>query len=389
MKKEIYLDNAAATSVHNEVKQEMLKYFDLNYGNPSSIHSKGLEAKNAIEKSRETIATIFNCKPEEIIFTSGGTESINLALKGIAKSMKNKGNHIITSKVEHQAVLKTCEYLEKYENCRITYLDVDKFGMVNPKDVESAICDNTILVSIMYANNEIGTINAIEEIAKITRKYNIYFHTDACQAAGYCNLEIKKLGVDMLSLNGSKIYGPKGIGILYVKSNIKLVPILHGGGQENNLRSGTENVMNIVGFAKALEISQYKRLEETERLTRLRKQLINGIVSQITNSGLNGHPTKRLPNNINISFEDVDAEAVILYLNEYKIYASIGSACANNEKNESHVLNAIHKSDNIDSIRFTVGKDTTKEDIEKVLDVLPNIINSLRKIKETIKIKKK
>ncbi len=380
--KEIYLDNAATTKVREEVKNEMLKYFDVVYGNPGSFHGKGLDAKDAIEDARERVSKLINAKPKEIIFTGGGTESINLALKGLAKAMKSKGNHIITNKIEHHAVLNSCEYLEKYEGCEVTYLDVDEYGMVNPKDVEKAIKPNTILITIMYANNEIGTINPIEEIGKIARKNNIYFHTDACQAAGYCDLDVEKLNLDMMTINGSKMYGPKGVGMLYARTGIQLIPLIHGGGQERNLRSGTENVSGIMGFAKAFELAQSEKDEEVLRLTKLRDKLVNGIVENIPKTFLNGHPTKRLPNNANVTILDIEGEALTLYLNEYGIYTSTGSACTSQTLDPSHVViatglpyEAAHG-----SIRFTLGRETTEDDINKVLEVLPGIVKILRQI---------
>ncbi len=380
--KEIYLDNAATTKVRPEVKEEMLKYLDVVYGNPGSFHGIGLDAKDALEDARERVSKILKCKPKEIVFTGGGTESINFALKGLVKAMKDKGNHIITNRIEHHAVLHTCEYLEKYEGCEVTYLDVDEFGMVNPEDVEKAIKENTILITIMYANNEIGTINPVEEIGAIARKHNVYFHTDACQAAGYCDLDVEKLNVDLMTVNGSKLYGPKGVGLLYIKQGIQLVPLIHGGGQERNLRSGTENVSGIIGFAKALELAQAEREDEVPRLTKLRDKLVSEILQNIPKTFLNGHPTKRLPNNANVSILDIEGEALILYLNEYNIYTSTGSACTSQTLDPSHVViatglpyEAAHG-----SIRFTLGRETTEEDINKVLEVLPGIVKILRDI---------
>ncbi len=379
---EHYLDNSATTKVREEVKEEMLKYFDVVYGNPGSFHNKGMEAKDALEDARERVAKLINSKPKEVIFTAGGTESINLALKGLAKSMKTQGNHIITTRVEHHAVLNTCEYLEKYEGCEVTYLEVDQYGLVNLKDIEAAIKPNTILITIMYANNEIGTINPIKEIGELARRNNIYFHTDACQAAGYLDLDVENLNVDMMTINGSKIYGPKGVGILYAKTGIQLVPIIHGGGQERNLRSGTENVPGIMGFAKAFELAQQEKNSEVPRLIKLRDNLIKGILDSIPKTFLNGHPTKRLPNNVNVSILDIEGEALILYLNEFNIYVSTGSACTSQTLDPSHVViatglpyEAAHG-----SIRFTLGKETKEEDIEKVLEVLPGIVKTLRQI---------
>ena len=382
MNTEHYLDNAATTKVRPEVKEEMLKYFDVVYGNPGSFHGKGLEAKDALEDARERVSKILNCKSKEIIFTAGGTESINLALKGLAKSMKDKGNHIITSNIEHHAVLNTCEYLEKYEGCEVTYLEVDQYGMINPNDVEKAIKENTILITIMYANNEIGTINPIKEIGEVAKKNNIYFHTDACQAAGYESLNVEDLNVDMMTINASKLYGPKGVGLLYVKTGISLIPLVHGGGQERNLRSGTENIPGIMGFVKALELAQIEKEIEVTRLIKLRDELIKGILSSVPKTFLNGHPNKRLPNNVNVSILDIEGEALILYLNEYNIYCSTGSACTSQTLDPSHVViatglpyEAAHG-----SIRFTLGKETTESDINKVLEVLPGIVKILRQI---------
>lgn len=377
---ETYLDHAATTYLDPRVKEEMDKYFLEEFGNPGALHSFGLRAKNALDNSREKIAEILNCKSSEIIFTSGGTESINLAIKGIARA--NKGKHIITTKAEHHAILHTCEYLEKEEGFEITYLNVDKYGRVKKEDIEKAIRPNTILITIVYANNEIGTINQISEIGKFLKeKYpKIYFHTDACQA-GLLDLNVKNLNVDLLTLNGSKIYGPKGTGILYLKQGIKIKPIIHGGGQENKLRSGTENIPGIVGFAKALDLIQKEKNQESERLTKLRDKLINGIL-KIPKSFLNGHPTERLPNNANITILDIEGESIILMLNEKGICVSTGSACTSYLLDPSHVLLALGlpKEAAHGSIRLSLGKRTTEKDIDKVLEVLPEIIETLRKI---------
>ncbi len=379
MIKNIYLDYAATTPIREEVLLEMLPYFSEKYGNPGSFHSKGLEAKNALDNARQEIASLLNCSTKEIIFTSGGTESINLAIKGIALANKEK-NHIITSKIEHPAVLNSCAYLEEI-GFKVSYLDVDKYGKVNPKDVENSINERTSLVSIMYANNEIGTIEPIKEIAEICKKKGVLFHTDACQAAGCLNLDIKYLGVDLLTINGSKIYGPKGIGMLYLREGIEIVPLVHGGGQESRLRSGTENVPYIVGFAKALEIAQKNKDKENARLSELRDYLIAKLL-KIPKSRLNGHSTERLPNNVNISFMDVEGEAMLLYLNEMNIYASTGSACASKSLEPSHVLRAIGLSYEgaHGSIRFTLGKDSVKEYLDRVADAMPGIVKKLKKI---------
>jgi len=375
----IYLDHAATTYLDSRVKKEMDKCYSDVYGNPGSLHSIGREANELVETSREIIAKILNCKPNEIIFTSGGTESINLAIKGVA--FKKEKGHIITSKVEHPAVIDTCKFLEK-KGFSITYLNVDKFGLVNPKDVEKAIRRDTILISIMYANNEIGTVEPIKEIGRIARRNKIIFHTDACQAAGALDLVVNQLNVDLMTLNGSKIYGPKGIGILYKSTGIKLEPLMHGGGQEFGLRSGTENVPGIIGITKALELSQEDKEKENARLIQLRDYLITSVLSKIEKSFLNGHPTKRLPNNVNISFLDVEGESVVLYLDHQGIEVSTGSACSSQKLEISHVLDAIgliHDAAH-GSIRFTLGHKTTKTELDYTVKVLEEIIENLRRI---------
>ncbi|MBS3091067.1 cysteine desulfurase [Candidatus Pacearchaeota archaeon] len=379
MKKEIYLDYAATTPLDPQVLKEMLPYFSEKYGNPSSMHEKGLEAKQAIEDSRKTIAKILNCNPGEIIFTSSGTESINLALKGIAFANKDRGNHIITSKIEHHVVLDTCKYLES-QGFRVTYLDVDKYGLVNPFDVANAITGRTILISIMYSNNEIGTIQQIEEIGIIAKSRKVLFHTDACQS-GLLDLDIKKLGVDLLTMNGSKIYGPKGSGILYIKEGIKITPLLHGGGQENKLRSGTENVPGIIGFAKALELIQKDKEKESKRLIELRDYLIKELL-EIPKTRLNGSTDKRLPNNVNITFFGVEGEAMVNQLSDLGIYISTGSACDSKKEESSHVLRAIGLSakNAQDIVRFSLGKYTKEEDINYVIKAVKEIVSKLRKV---------
>ncbi|PIN76457.1 cysteine desulfurase NifS [Candidatus Woesearchaeota archaeon CG10_big_fil_rev_8_21_14_0_10_36_11] len=382
----VYVDHAATTYVDKRVIQSMIPYFDKVYGNPHSLHSFGRVAQKAVNDARESVASILHCTPKEIIFTSGGTESINLAIKGVALS-KGSG-HIITSKIEHPAVLETCKYLEK-QGFTVTYIDVDKYGIVNPNDIKKAISKETILISIMYANNEIGTIQPVWEIGTIARKYNILFHTDACQATGALSLDVSHLYVDLMTLNGSKMYGPKGVGILYRKKGVQLQPLIHGGGQEFNLRSGTENVPGIVGFAKALEYAQKEKQQENKRLVALRDNFIKKVILTIPKSVLNGHPTERLPNNVNISFLDVEGESVLLYLNEKGVAVSTGSACSSQSLEISHVLDAIGLTHDAahGSIRFTLGKETTKNDLEYVLSVLTPIITSLRRI-SPVKVKK-
>jgi len=379
-KKEVYLDNAATTPVRKEVLREMIDYFNLYYGNPSSFHNKGKEALDAIQSARKKIAEILNCKQNEIIFCSGGTESVNFAIKGVAFANKEKGNHIITTKIEHHAVLNTCEFLER-DGFNVTYLDVNKNGILDIEKLKKAITYKTILISVMYANNEIGTIQPIREIAEVAKQHEIFFHSDACQAAEYLDLNVNNLGVDLMTLNGSKIYGPKGIGILFKKENIKVEPLIHGGGQEFGLRSGTENVPYIVGFAKALELAQKEREAESKRLTELRDYFIEELL-KIPGTFLNGHSNKRLPNNINISFSDVEGESIVLYLNEKGIYVSTGSACNSKNLSVSHVLKAIGIPYEIahGSIRISLGRETTKRDINYTIRQIRKTIEKLREI---------
>jgi cysteine desulfurase len=383
MVKEIYLDHSATTYLDPRVKKEMDKYFCEEYGNPGSFNTIGLRAKEAVDDARETIANILRAtKPEEIIFTSGGTESINLAIKGVMRANKEKGKHIITTTIEHHAVLDTCEYLERHEGYEITYLEVDRYGLIDPKDVEKAIRKDTVLISIMYANNEIGTIQPVAEIGAIARKHKVLFHTDACQAGGSEELDVNKLNVDLLTINGSKLYGPKGVGILYIKRGIKILPIIHGGGQERGLRSGTENVPGIVGFAKALELTQKEKVKENKRLIGLRDKMIKDLTEKIPKTFLNGHPTKRLPNNVNVTILDIEGEAIMLYMNQYGICASSGSACTSKTLDASHVITAIGLPYEAahGSIRFSLGKQTTEKDIAEVIKVLPDIVKHLRSI---------
>ncbi len=383
--KEVYLDHAATTYMDPKVKEAMDPYFCDNYGNPGSFHGRGLLAQEAIIEARAKIAKQLNADPSEIIFTGSGTESINLAIKGVA-FRKGKG-HIITQKTEHHAVLHTCEYLEK-KGFEVTYLPVDDFGMVNPEDVKNAIKKDTILVTIMYANNEVGTIQPIAEIGAICKENNILFHTDACQAAGALDLDVKKLNVDMLTINGSKIYGPKGVGLLYLKKSVRIDALIHGGGQENNMRAGTENVPGIIGIAKALELAQENKETENARLIKLRDRLIESIMTTIKDTKLNGHPTQRLPNNANISFLGIEGEAMLLLLSEYNIYCSTGSACTSKTLDPSHVLVGMNMPYELahGSLRFTLGKRTTDADVDYLLKTLPPIITWLRTL-SPIKVK--
>jgi cysteine desulfurase len=384
--KSIYLDHAATTPLDQRVLSAMQPYFSEMAGNPSSFHTPGLRAKEAVTAARQTIAKQLNCREDEVIFTSGGTESDNLALLGIIRMHAEKGKHVITSSVEHHAVLEPLLHLQKKKEIELTIIPVDREGKVDPDAVAKAIRPDTILISIMQANNEIGTIEPIADIGREIlkwRKANItpfpYFHTDACQAAGALDLDVEKLHVDLLTLNGSKIYGPKGIGMLYVRRAVKLEPLIRGGGQEKNIRSGTENVPGIVGLAKALELAQAEKETENARLTALRDRLAEGLL-KIPKSRLNGHPTERLPNSVNISFLDIEGEAAILYLDAEGIYASTGSACASASLDPSHVILATGLSYEgaHGSIRFTLGHDTTEEDIDHVIKVMPGIVERLR-----------
>ncbi len=390
--REVYLDHAATTYLDPRVKAVMEPFWEEEFGNPSSLYRPGRHAKEALDTARETTARILHSKPEELIFTGGGTEAINLALFGIARMYGDKGKHIVTSTIEHHAVLHSCEALQK-EGFRITYLPVDEDGLVDPEAVRRAIEPDTILVSIMYANNEIGTIEPIPEIAKIIKDIRaerktagsatpIYFHTDACQAAGALEMDVEKLGVDLLALNGSKMYGPKGVGCLYLKRGVRVRPIIHGGGQENNFRSGTENVPGIIGFAKAFELATEEKEKENARLIGLRDYLMHRLITEIPKVVLNGHLTKRLPNNVNVSVLDIEGEAVILYLDSKGIYISTGSACTSTTLDPSHVILALGRPYEYahGSLRFTLGHRTTKEDLDYVMEVFPAIVEKLRQI---------
>lgn len=382
----IYLDHAAATYADPRVLEAMLPYFGEVYANPSSFHSLGLTVKKAVDAARKKIAEILNCREHEILFTSGGTESDNLAVVGITRLYANKGRHVVTGAIEHPAVLEPLKMLEKTGEIELTILPVDKYGMVSPKDVAQALRSDTILVSIMYANNEIGTIQPIadigREILKWRKAYDTsfpFFHSDACQAAGACALDVEKLHVDAMSFNGSKIYGPKGVGALYLRKGVNLEPLMRGGGQERGLRSGTENVPGIVGLARALEIAQAEKEIENARLTELRGRLIAGLLA-IPKTILNGHPRERLPNNVNISFLDVEGEAAVLYLDAKGIYVSTGSACASQSLEPSYVILATGQPAEAahGSLRFTLGRRTSAKDLERVIEVVPGVVEKLR-----------
>jgi cysteine desulfurase len=381
MSKRIYLDHAATTYTSKEVLNEMLPFFTEYFGNPSSVHQFGREVKKSIDVARDRVAKAIGALPEEIYFTAGGSEADNLAIKGVAYANKNKGNHIITTKIEHPAVIETCEQLAK-EGFEITFLDVDHYGLVNPEDVRKAIKDNTILISVMYANNEIGTIQPITEIAKIANEKKVYFHTDAVQAIGSVRINVQEQKIDMLSMAGHKFYGPKGIGALYVRKGVKLVSIIHGGSQERKRRAGTENVPGIVGMGKAIEIAYQKLDENNSRITMLRDKLINEIMAKVPHTRLNGHPENRLPNNTSFCFEFIEGESLLLNLDIKGIAGSSGSACSSGSLEPSHVLLAIGLSHEIahGSLRLSLGEVNTEEDIDYVLQVLPEIVDRLRQM---------
>lgn len=379
MMNRIYLDNAATTAVAPEVLETMLPYFTEVYGNPSSIHATGRTAHKAVDQARRQVATAIGAQPQEIYFTAGGSESDNWAIKGTALAQQRKGNHIITSAIEHHAVLHTCAWLEKH-GFEVTYLPVDEFGRVNPEDVEKAITDKTILISIMTANNEIGTIQPIREIGAIARAHKILFHTDAVQAVGAIPVNVDEMNVDMLSMSGHKFHGPKGIGALYIRKGVRIDTLIHGGAQERGLRAGTENLPGIVGIGKAIELATANLDENARRITALRDKLMDGILERIPDARINGHRTQRLPNNCNVSIRYIEGEAMLLRLDLAGIAASSGSACTSGSLDPSHVLLAIGLPHEIahGSLRLTLGADTTEKDIDAVLDTLPGIVSDLR-----------
>lgn len=377
--KKIYLDNAATTSLKSEVLEEMMPILKENYGNPSSIYSIGRNARKEVEKSRQTVAEILGANPSEIFFTSGGTESDNWAIRGVAFAQLRKGkNHIITSKIEHHAVLHTVKELEK-EGFEATYLDVDENGFVNPEDVKAAITEKTALVTVMYANNEIGTIQKISEIGKVCHEKGVIFHTDAVQAVGHLNINVKEQNIDLLSLSGHKFHGPKGVGALYVKKGVRILNLMQGGAQESNKRPGTENVAGIVGLAKALEISMQNRQEKNKDLERKRDFLITELL-KIKRSRLNGDRTERLPGNVNISFEGIEGESLLLLLDAAGICASSGSACTSGSLDPSHVLLAIGLVHEVahGSLRLSLDESTTMEELEYTVSEVKKIVERLR-----------
>ncbi|MCH2510237.1 MAG: cysteine desulfurase NifS [Dehalococcoidia bacterium] len=383
----VYLDHAGTTPLDSKVLEAMVPYFTQHFGNPSSLHSVGQEARYALDEARERVAGVLNCRPREIVFTAGGTESDNAAIHGVATALHETGNHIVTSSVEHHAVLHACQYLES-QGFEVTYLSVDADGMVQPEAVYNAINERTTLVSIMYGNNEIGTINPISEIAKSVKKRaeelsrTIVFHTDAVQAAGYLSLDVAELGVDLLSLSGHKFHGPKGTGVLYMKRGSPYLPLIHGGGQERERRSGTENIPGIIGLSVALEAADTVREETSQRCAALRDRIIDSVLQQIPGSRLNGHATQRLPNNANFSFTGVEGEPILLGLDMAGIAASSGSACSSGSLEPSHVLLALGQSAEIarGSLRLTLGRDNTEDEVEYLLGVLVDLVQRLRQL---------
>ena len=377
----IYLDYAATTPCDSRVVEAMRPYFTEKFGNPSSIHSFGQEAKKGLEDARQVLADFLGAKPEEIVFTSGGTESNNFTIFGVAGAMAHKGNHIITSQIEHHAISEPCKALEKH-GCSVSYVKVDKNGIVDPGDVKKAITDKTILITIMHANNEIGTIQPIAEIGKIAKEKAIPFHTDAVQTVGHIPTNVNELNMDLLSLSAHKFYGPKGVGALYIRKGTRINRLLHGGEQEKGRRASTSNVPGIVGLAKAIELCKERMKEESLMESSLRDTLIKNLLSKIEKSYLNGHSIQRLPNNVNMSFEYIEGESMLLNLDMLGIAASSGSACTSSSLEPSHVLLAIGRSHETahGSLRFALGRWTKKSDIDYVSEVLPGIVDKLRQM---------
>ena len=379
--KRVYMDNAATTALRRDVLDAMMPYLTDIYGNPSSLHYFGQEAHKAVENARHQVASALNAEDNEIVFTGCGTEADNMALKGIAEKYQSKGKHIITSSVEHHAILHTCEYLEKH-GFEVTYLPVDEYGMVKAEQVRDAIRSDTILVSIMFANNEVGTIMPIKEIGAVCREKGVFFHTDAVQAVGHVAIDVKAMNIDLLSLSAHKLHGPKGVGALYIRKGIVVPPLLHGGAQERRKRAGTENVAGIVGLGKAIEIACSDIEGTSKRMCYLRDKLINGSEASMPEVKLNGHRTERLPGNVNFSIKYIEGESILLMLDINGIAASSGSACTSGSLDPSHVLLAMgmpHETAH-GSLRLTLGDDTTEDDIDYVLEVLPEIVVKLRKM---------
>ena len=375
----IYLDHAATTFVKPEVLEAMIPYFTEYFGNPSSIYGIARDSKKAIETARVQTAKALGADPDEIYFTSGGSESDNWAIKGVALANRKRGNHIITTQIEHHAVLHTCKFLEK-EGFEVTYLPVDQYGLVNPEDLENAITEKTILISVMYANNEIGTIEPVGDLGAIARNHKIYFHTDAVQAIGNIPIDVKSQNIDLLSLSAHKFYGPKGAGALYIRKGVRIENLIHGGGQERKRRAGTENIAGIVGLGKAIELATADIPGHNAAITAMRDRLLKGVLEKIPNARLNGHPEKRLPGNFNVSFEFIEGESMLLWLDDEGICASTGSACTSGSLEPSHVLLATGLPVEIShgSLRLTLGDANKEGDVDFVLDILPKVVQKLR-----------
>lgn len=379
MKHRIYLDNAATTKMEHEVFEAMKPYFDEEYANPSSSHRFAGTVRAKVDEARESIADFIGAKASEIYFTSGGSESDNWAIKGIADSLRQKGNHIITTKIEHHAVLHTCDFLERY-GFEVTYLDVDEYGLVDPKQFEAAIKPTTVLASIMFANNEIGTIEPIAELGKIAHEHKVLFHTDAVQSFGHVRIDVNDMNIDLLSASAHKINGPKGVGLLYIRNGVKLTNLIHGGAQERNKRAGTTNAAGIIGFGKAVELANQNLEKVAEYEAKLRDRLIKRVTTEIPYTICNGHLTNRLSNNANFCFRFIEGESLLILLDQNGICASSGSACTSGALDPSHVLLAIGLPHEVahGSIRFTLSKETTREDIDFTVETLKNIVERLR-----------
>lgn len=379
MATKIYMDNAATTPVRDEVLDTILPYFKEFYGNASSVYSIAKESKKALEKAREQVAKGIGAKAEEIYFTAGGSESDNMALRGVAEALAKKGNHIITTKIEHHAILHTGEYLEKH-GCEVTYLPVDEFGKISLEELEKSIRPETILISVMFANNEIGTIQPIAEIGKLAHEKGILFHTDAVQAVGHVAIDVNEMNIDLLSMSGHKLGAPKGIGAIYIRKGIPIQPLIFGGAQEKKKRAGTENIPGIVGLGKAVELAVSEMEAETKRLVHLRDKLISGILDKVPYSRLNGHPTDRLPGNCNISFGYIEGESMLLLLDAMGVAASSGSACTSGSLDPSHVLMAIGLPHEIahGSLRLTLDRGNTEEEVDFILEKIPEVVQKLR-----------
>jgi cysteine desulfurase len=378
-KQQLYFDNSATTPLRSEALDAMMPYLTESFGNPSGLYSVARTAKKAMEEARRQVAEALNARPEEIFFTGSGTESDNWAIRGVAEAMAHKGKHIITSSIEHHAVLHTCKFLEKH-GYSVTYLPVDESGLVSPADVEATIRPDTALVTVMTANNEVGTIEPIAEIGSITRKHKVYFHTDAVQAGGHIPLDVAALNADMMTLSAHKFYGPRGVGVLDVKSGTPIKPLLHGGAQERNRRAGTENVAGIVGTAEALRLAVKELDGESKRVTALRDKLIKSLQERIPNTKLNGHPVKRLPGNVNMSFAFIEGESLLMLLDMQGCSASTGSACSSGSLDPSHVLLSMGDPQDLanSALRFTLGRHTTEEHVDALIKLLPPIVGKLR-----------